>query len=144
MNKSLKLYDSSDFFSGFERFLNNVSKFMDYDDSFSTRRARVDLEEKDNEYILNVELLGFDPKEDIEVTLRDNRLEILAQRNGKEEKEGRHTEFSSRLSRNYHLPGQVVEDKVRAKYDKGILTLTLPKAEPKKVESGKKIEIEES
>lgn len=91
-----------------------------------------DISETENEFLVNAELPGVDPK-DVEVNLMGTVLTIKGEkREEKEEKgESMHTverSFGS-FARSFRLPADVVEDKVEAVYKDGVLSMKLPKAE---------------
>jgi HSP20 family protein len=80
-------------------------------------------------------------KEDIEVSLHDGSLSI----SGERKTESKHEEgevyraerFFGRFQRTLSLPTTVAADKVKAAYNDGVLTITLPKTEeakPKKID----------
>jgi len=78
---------------------------------------------------------------DIEISISGKNLTIRGDRKADELKEGesyhRHERWSGRFSRTIELPFNVEADKVGAKFSKGILSITLPRAEaerPKKIE----------
>lgn len=101
----------------------------------------LDLTEKDDVYVVKASLPGVAP-EDVEVTLSDNVLTIKGEM--KEDKEIDEEKYHLRerrfgqFVRSITLPMPVNADKIEAVNEKGVLTLTLPKAEAAKV---KKIEI---
>jgi HSP20 family protein len=100
----------------------------------------VDIAERDNEYVVKVELPGVN-KDDVKITLESNILTIRGEKKQEKEEKG---ENSHRLERSYGsfqrsftLPTIVKNDKIDAVYRDGILTVTLPKAEeakPKQIE----------
>ena len=80
-------------------------------------------------------------KEDIEVSLHDGSLSISGERKAEskhEDSEVYRTErFFGRFQRTVTLPATVAADKVKAAYNDGILTITLPKTEeakPRKID----------
>ena len=97
----------------------------------SSSRFPVDLfEDKENSYV-RAELPGVD-KNDIHVEVVDDYLTITANRKTKEGE--REENFS--FSRSVAIPESVQSDKVNARYENGILTVTLPKKEevkPRKI-----------
>lgn len=104
----------------------------------------VDVEERDEEFVVTADLPGFD-KDDIDVQLADDTLEIHAdhEEEHEEKTEGRYIrqERSRRsMSRSIRLPEAVDETEVTAKHKNGVLTVTLPKTTP--TEGGKQVEIE--
>jgi HSP20 family protein len=94
---------------------------------------RADLfEDKDNFY-LRAELPGL-KKEDIRVELGEGVLTVSGTRKGfgTDGQAESNTEFSRSVS----VPARVQEDQINARYEDGVLTVSLPKAEevkPKRV-----------
>jgi HSP20 family protein len=92
------------------------------------------LEDKDN-YIVLAELPGL-KREDIEVSVEDGVLRITGERKVENRSEGtsvhRVERFSGRFERSVALPVSVSTDKVKAAYNDGVLTVTLPKSEQAK------------
>ena len=96
-------------------------------------------EDKDN-FIVRAELPGM-TREDIDVSLHDGMLSISGERKldkKYEEAEVYRTErFFGKFQRTVTLPAPVAGDKVKAQYQDGVLTVTLPKTEaakPKQIE----------
>jgi HSP20 family protein len=91
-------------------------------------------EDKDNLY-LRAELPGM-RKEDIDLSLHEGSLSISGERKGEEKYKDaevyRAERFFGRFQRTVSLPTPVVETKVKAQYQDGVLTVTLPKAEEAK------------
>ncbi|OWL93639.1 hypothetical protein B7435_32905 [Mycolicibacterium peregrinum] len=87
---------------------------------------RVEDELKDDSYELRAEVPGVDPAKDVDVTVRDGVLTIKAERSEKKEANG-HSEFSyGSFIRSVTLPVGADEDAIKASYDKGILTVSVP------------------
>ena len=98
----------------------------------------VDIREDNDHIYVEAELPGF-TKDDVEVTLENGMLHILAQRKVEEKKGESHLAERrfTRVSRAFTLPNQVDETKVDARLDSGVLHLTLNKREevkPRKIE----------
>ena len=100
----------------------------------------VDLYEDKDNFIVKAELPGL-KREDIEVSLHDNALTISGERKSEEKHKDAETyreeRFYGRFHRAIALPKAVKADKVDAKYQDGVLTVTLPKADeakPKQIE----------
>jgi HSP20 family protein len=94
----------------------------------------VDIKENDKELVVSAELPGLDDK-DVEVLLTDDTLTIKGEK--KFEKEDKEDNYH-RVERSYGsfnrviaLPADVLTEKAEAKFEKGILSITLPKAEKK-------------
>ncbi|QDU34738.1 18 kDa heat shock protein [Poriferisphaera corsica] len=92
----------------------------------------VDIYEKDNEIVIEAELPGF-KRDEIEVTTEQNTLTIKAEHNEEkhEDSDKNKHHISERryqtLSRSFDFPSTVNSSKVEAHYERGILTLKLPK-----------------
>jgi HSP20 family protein len=89
---------------------------------------------------VQVEMAGM-KKEDFDLSLQDDTLTISGERKSESEKrEGesfRSERFFGSFSRSVTLPSLVKVDEVKAAYEDGVLTITLPKAEeakPKKIQ----------
>lgn len=77
-------------------------------------------------YVVRAELPGLDPEKDITVTVEGNELSITAERTAQRH-EGAHTEFSyGSFARTVRLPGGVDVNAITARYDAGILEVTVP------------------
>ena len=97
-------------------------------------RARMDVVDKGNAFEITVDLPGV-KKEDIDVSVDGDRVAISAEmKSEKEVKEGDkllHTErMTTSYARNFELPAEVTDAGAEAKYENGVLTLTLPKRAP--------------
>ncbi len=100
----------------------------------------VDIYEDENEIVVKCELPDMNEK-DIEVKVENNVLTIKGEKKleREEKKENYHLIESSygSFSRSFTLPSNVDADKATAKYEKGVLKITLPKkeeAKPKQIE----------
>ena len=95
---------------------------------------RVEDELKDGNYELRAEMPGVDPDKDVDVTVRDGVLTIKSERTEKKESNGR-SEFSyGSFVRSVTLPAGADEDAIKASYDKGILTVSVPVTEAQSTE----------
>lgn len=97
-----------------------------------TFQLPVDVEEVDNGYRIQAPVPGFKP-EDVEVTFSDGVLTINARRSEeKSRQEGnylrREVAFGN-LQRHITLPAQVRADEIKARFDNGILTVEVPRAQ---------------
>ena len=94
-------------------------------------QIKVDATEDDKAYRISAEIPGV-RKEDVKVSVVDNEVTISAEvKRQSEKKEGERVVHSERyygaVSRSFTLPQAVDGDSAQAKYDNGVLTLTLPK-----------------
>lgn len=94
-------------------------------------QIKMDVKEADGQYVVNAEIPGVN-KDDIHVTVEGNRVSISAEvKQEKETKEGERVIRCERsygmASRSFTLADEVDQSKVQAKYNNGVLELTLPK-----------------
>ena len=92
---------------------------------------RVDVAENDSGYVVRAEIPGV-KKDDINVAIDGNQIEISAEvKNEKEVKEGekvlRSERYYGKVYRGFNLPHEVDQNATKAKYQDGVLELTLPK-----------------
>ena len=100
---------------------------------FGNHLIRVEDEMKEGSYELRAEIPGVDPAKDVDITVRDGMLTIKAERSEKTESNGR-SEFSyGSFMRSVTLPPGAEEDAIKASYDKGILTVSVPVTEAQAV-----------
>ncbi|MCK5241194.1 Hsp20/alpha crystallin family protein [bacterium] len=99
-----------------------------------------EIAEKKNFYEISLELPGVE-KEDVRIKLDDNVLTIEGEKKAEresEEKDYRVCECSyGTFTRSFTLPNTADRDKIKAKYNNGILKLSIPKTEqakPKEIE----------
>ena len=95
----------------------------------------VDLSETDDSYIIRAEIPGM-KKEDVKITLQDTFVTIRGEKkNEAEEKNGTYHRIErsyGSFERSFNLPGAVKSGDIEAKYNDGLLTITLPKTEEAK------------
>jgi HSP20 family protein len=108
----------------------------------TTPQIKVDLKESNGNYTLKAEIPGVS-KDDIDVKVDDNKVTISAEVKKESEKkeEGRVLRSERHYgyaSRSFWLDSPVDDAKVSAKYNNGVLELTLPK---KKTSTSKRIAI---
>ncbi len=93
---------------------------------------KTDIVEKEDHFELLVDLPGFN-KEDVKVELKEGYLNIEAERNSsKDEKdeEGtfvRRERYTGTCSRSFYVGEELKQEDIKAKFENGILTLTVPK-----------------
>ena len=108
---------------------------------------KTDIKETDNGYELVVDLPGF-TKDEVQATLENGYLTISASKGlDKDEKtkEGkyiRQERYAGAMSRSFYVGEDVKQEDVKAKYENGILKLSIPKTPEKKAEEKKAIAIE--
>lgn len=94
---------------------------------------RVDTAETDTAYEVTAELPGVDEK-DIKIALEDNVLSISGEKKAEREEKKKDYVMTERsygsFKRAFTLPDNVDADKIAAKFEKGVLKVTLPKTAP--------------
>jgi HSP20 family protein len=106
----------------------------------------LDVKETEKELVVKAELPGIDEK-DIQLTVHDGVLSLRGEKKS-ERKDERDNYYVTERSygsfqRSIRLPETVNDEKAEAHFDKGVLTITLPKR-PEMVKAQKKIEIKSS
>ena len=103
---------------------------------------KTDIKDVDGNYELSIDLPGFH-KEDVKIQLKDGYLNIQASRTeNKDEKDNNgkyvHRErYTGQCSRSFYVGKYVTVEDVHPKYESGILSFSVPKAEAKPVEEKK-------
>ncbi|MDX1697845.1 MAG: Hsp20/alpha crystallin family protein [Thiohalobacterales bacterium] len=117
------------------------SRMMEEMGGFEGRMPKVDMLDRESEYVIRAELPGV-KKDDIEVTLTENTVTIEAS-TSHEEKEEKDKYYRREISRGMFrrsltLPGSVDDAGASADFKDGVLELTLPKTEKA---AGKKVKV---
>ena len=130
-----------------------------FDDSFFTskknplygknvsRLMKTDVRETEKTYELDIDLPGF-KKDEIQIELKDGYLTVSAEKGldkDEEDKKGKYIRkerYAGALSRTFYLGEEIREEEIKAKFENGILSVSIPKEEEKKVEGPKHISIE--
>lgn len=103
-------------------------------------KPAVDMVEGEKEFVITAELPGV-KKEDVKISLQDNKLVISGEM--KEDKDVQEKNYylmeraRGKFSRSFTLPSNVDSSKTDAKYENGVLKLTLPKSQaalPREIE----------
>lgn len=108
---------------------------------------KTDVRETDDSYELDIDLPGF-KKEEINAQVRDGYLLISASKGmDRDEKDNkgryiRRERYMGQLSRSFYVGEDVKEADIKAKFENGILRLTIPKKEMKKLPESHNIAIE--
>lgn len=106
----------------------------------------VDVAETDKAFEFTAELPGL-AEDNIDISLADGVLTLKGEKKEEEEQKDKGYYLSERrygsFRRSFRLPEGVDEDKIEAKFDKGVLKITLPKAQ-EAARKAKKIAIKAS
>ena len=131
---------------------------FDEDDFFGKRNPlygknaknlmKTDVRETEDSYEVDVDLPGF-KKDEINAELKDGYLTISAakglDKDEQDKKTGkyiRRERYAGSMSRSFYVGEGVTQDDVHAKFENGILKLTVPKKDIKKVDNNNYIAIE--
>lgn len=129
-----------------------------FNDSFFTRRnplygknsknlMKTDVRETENSYELDIDLPGF-KKDEINVQLDNGYLTISAAKGldkDGQDKKGKYIRkerYAGVMQRSFYVGDAVAQEDVKAKFEDGILRLSIPKKDAKAVETKKTIAIE--
>ena len=103
-----------------------------------THLMTTDISETDKEFQLEIDLPGF-KKEDVTASLKDGYLTVSAKtatETKDEAKDGtylRKERFVGSCSRSFYVGDDVKQEDICAKFDNGVLTITVPKKLPEPV-----------
>ena len=93
-------------------------------------QPRCDMVETDAAILIDVELPGV-KREDVRLEVGDNVLHIAGERRAQAQRQGRNYHYLEqhygRFERQLRLPRTVDREAIRAEFDSGILSITLPK-----------------
>ena len=126
--------------------------FPDVDRKYYGRRSadqvmRTDVKEKDDAYEVEIDLPGF-KKDEINVQLDNGYLTISAAKGldkDEQDKKGKYIRkerYAGTMQRSFYVGDAVAQEDVKAKFEDGILRLSIPKKVAKAVETKKTIAIE--
>jgi HSP20 family molecular chaperone IbpA len=122
------------------RLLGDLTGWFDTDFPVRTgHMIRVEDTLTDTEYLVRAELPGLEPGKDIQVTIDEGLLTISAERRELEHTRGRSEFRYGILQRSVRLPAVADTEHITAKYDNGILEVTVPLSGPEP--SGRQIPI---
>ena len=114
----------------------------------ASREMLTDVREHEDHYDLEIDLPGF-KKEDLTIELNNGYLTVTANKGHDQEeknKEGkiiRQERYSGTLSRSFYVGEEITNEEIKAKYEGGVLTVSLPKKDQtKQIENKSKILIE--
>ena len=109
-----------------------------FEDPFFERLDReivmgTDIIDKENEYEFNIDLPGFD-KKDIKVEMDNGQLIVHAKKersteDKKDSKVIRQERYYGEFSRSFYVGDGIENDDIKASFDNGVLTISVPKTE---------------
>ena len=123
---------------------NELSLFDAFDDFFrpaffdEVDDLKTNIKDTGKGYELAVEVPGY-KKDEIKVSLENGYLTVSYVKNGTEEDKSDtrwlRKEISESCSRSYYVGEDVTQADIKAKYENGILNLSVPKSAPKQIKS---------
>ena len=108
---------------------------------------QADVTESEDAYTVEMNLPGV-KKENVKIELKDGYLIVNASTKSETTEEDKKTKYirkerySGAMSRSFYVGDELKQEDIKAKYEDGILKLSVPKKEQKKVETTKHIAIE--
>lgn len=108
---------------------------------------KTDIRETDEGYELDIDLPGF-KKDEIQAELKNGYLTVSAAKGLDKDEQNKKGEYIRReryagsMSRSFYVGEHLNEEDIKAKYEDGILKLSVPKKDVKELEQNKYIAIE--
>lgn len=133
---------ADDFFEGF---FPDMGKCFEGKNRFGLMKT--DIREDEKGYDLMIDMPGC-AKEDVKASIKDGYLIIEAVKGSESEtndEEGRlirKERYSGSMSRSFYVGEGITEDDVKAKFENGVLTMSVPKEQPAPPAEPKYIAIE--
>lgn len=125
---------TSNFFNGGSllspNFFDIDSDFLDFD--IADRIPSVNIKENTKDFAIEMAVPGME-KEDFKISIENDMLNISSEK--EEEKREENENYTRKeyaynsFSRSFRLPENCLSDKIDAKYEKGILHVSIPKKE---------------
>ena len=121
--------------------------FSDSFTKFDNSIMKTDVRQVENNYVLDIELPGY-KKEDVQLSLDGGYLSISAKHEANDEEKDQQGQiirqersFGS-CQRSFYVGDYLEAADIKAKFDNGILQITLPCESPKPIETSQSIMIE--
>lgn len=102
----------------------------------TTTVMKTDIRETENGFLLDIDLPGY-KKEDVQAELKDGYMTINAQKKTETDEKDengkyiRRERFVGSCSRSFFVGNEITEEDIKAKFEDGILKITVPKKEAK-------------
>ena len=113
----------------------------------ASHEMKTEVRETDSGYEVDIDLPGF-KKDEINIQLDNGYLSISAAKGldkDEQDKEGKYIRkerYAGSMSRSFYVGNAITQDDIKAKYESGILRLSVPKKAAEEIESAKRIAIE--
>ena len=128
-----------EFFDDFARPSRHVVRYQ----MPETHVMRTDVKETDTSYELDIDLPGY-RKEDVKAELKDGYMTITASNKKSEDKKDdngkyiRRERYYGSCSRSFYVGENITQEDIRAKFEDGILKISVPKKDAKPAVEEKK------
>ncbi|KAF2956841.1 Hsp20/alpha crystallin family protein [Marinitoga sp. 38H-ov] len=150
MSEIRKYERGTNFFEPFETLKREIERlFDDFGslDIFETSKIAmpsIDIYETEKDIVIEADVPGYD-KKDINLRLDDDILTISAEKRDDKEEKGRNyikrERYFGKFERSIKLPDYIDFDKIKAKFNAGVLKIEIPKL-PEKAKKFKQINID--
>ena len=113
----------------------------------SQNMMKTDVRETEDSYELDIDLPGF-KKDEITIQLDNGYLSISASKGldkNEENKDGkyiRRERYAGSMNRTFYVGSQLTQQDIQAKFEEGILKISVPKKDVQQIEQNKYIAIE--
>ena len=113
----------------------------------ASHEMKTDVRETDSGYEVDIDLPGF-KKDEINIQLDNGYLSISAAKGldkDEQDKEGKYIRkerYAGSMSRSFYVGNAITQDDIKAKYESGILRLSVPKKAAEEIEGAKRIAME--
>lgn len=134
-----------------ESLLDDWMDFGDVEHKLYGRHAanvmKTDVHEHDEGYELDIDLPGF-RKDEIKLSLDNGYLSVSAAKSLDKDKKNikgkiiRQERYAGSMQRSFYVGDTLTETDIKAKFEDGVLKLSIPKKEPEKLPEAKTIAIE--
>ena len=134
-----------EFFNDWDREFRNVDRRL-YGKN-AAREMKTDVHEHEDHYEVDVDLPGF-KKDEVTLELQNGYLTVTAAKGldkdetTKQGKVVRQERYAGTLQRSFYVGEELTEEDITAKLENGVLSLSIPKKEARKVPEKKVIMIE--
>ena len=108
---------------------------------------KTDVHEHDEGYELDIDLPGF-KKDEIKLSLENGYLSVSAAKSLDKDKKNikgkiiRQERYAGSMQRSFYVGDNITETEIKAKFEDGVLKLSIPKKEAEKIPETKTIAIE--
>ena len=113
----------------------------------ASNEMKTDVHEQEDHFEVDIDLPGF-KKEELTLQLENGYLTVGAAKGLEEEKTTkkgrvvRQERWAGSMQRSFYVGEEIKEEDIAAKFENGVLSLTIPKKEVKKLPEKKTIQIE--